>query len=321
LYFNQHSINHMNRHYQFLSIIIIIILAIACNNNKKNSPVNTAAADSTKTEVVAAPDILQEYQTYLSKLDSTDKRTTAKAVQMFQALFKNAAINTRDSGFILFEQHYTRVNYILNDKHYNDTTNYLPLFLEATDGEPVVVSKKVKAYEDSLKAYGFTVMYDGEGGTYVGQDRDFIAKHFYNYVSATMKEYLEQVNKENKAEFSADAGIIIDPKKHVDRIIWWENFIREHPDFRLAHTAIENKKYYLLYLLTGMDNTPVLSHSDQSLEAYYNTAYTYLEKTYPDSETNKLVNPYYKALLQKDTAKANALVETYKKKRLVTVFE
>ncbi len=239
------------------------------------------------------------------------------AAEKYKTLFKGQSNSLADSGYVLFEKFYLRTSNTINDVHYKDTTDYTPLVvLPYAGAPPVKLSKKLNTYRQAMEANGFQVAMT-EGFTYLLQERDFIAKHFYPFVSPTLKQFLVQLNKENKEGFQEDAGLTIGPTQLVDRVIWWENFVQKHPDFILLKHAEAERKAYLSTLLTGMDNSPILSFDDNKLDPYYAEAYQYLNKKAPTSKTNEVLKPYYEALQKGDTAKAYTLLTRYKLDKVI----
>lgn len=271
--------------------------------------------DTKKTRTSSA---LNEYKIFVSTLDSTNLETTTTAAKKFIELFKSETDTcVRDSGFILFDNYYTQICNNLNDTSNKNLSD--SLIMRDTLGNQISVSEKLKNYEILLKNNGFEVA-SAEGMAYIKQNRELIANYFYNYVSTPMKKYLIEVNKETKEGFSEDAGLVIEPKAYVDRLIFWENFLRENPNFIYQNLIEEKQKWLLTFFLYGMENAPVMwnnAEEGNSLNGYYKTAYSYLENSYPISETNKIVNPYFKFLLQNQENKADSIRKCYEIKKLI----
>ena len=265
------------------------------------------------------PNLLNDYNSFLLKLDSTEITTVPSAITKYQTLFKNGSIGIKDSAFVLFSTYYEKVDRNVNQRMEKDTTNFDPLISLDANMNPLPISEKLKKYKDRIEQNGFEIS-STEGMAYLKQDRDYIAKNFYGYVSKTMRVYLEQVNRENKEGFQEDAGPTIEPKAFVDRVVWWENFITNNNNFMMLEDAKERKKYLLTFLIIGMDNTQVLSYDSSGIEEYYKTAYTYLQNKFPNSETAKIILPYFNALLEKDIAKAEQIVNDYKRHKQIIDF-
>ncbi len=240
----------------------------------------------------------------------------SKAADKYTSLFKGQPSSMADSGYVIFEKFYRRVDNTINEIHFQDSTDYKPLVLVYDEPNPLALTQKLKDYNNKMIANGFEVDMT-EGATYLKQDRDFIAKHFYSFISPVLKEYLVQVNKDHKEGFSEDGGLTISPVQLADRVIWRENFLRKHPDFIFRKSAESERKSYLATLFEGMDNTPVLSFEDGKLDPSYAEAYQYLQKKAPQSPASKLIKPYFAALQKQDTSKANSLLTLYKLDGLV----
>lgn len=297
--------------------ILTTILACKQTQNKTSDDIHsdtTIAANS-----ATSSNALTEYQNFIYKLDTVNVETATSAAKKYQELFAHENLEKKDKGFILFNNHYERLEKNINELHEKDTTNFDPLIMVDVLGKSLPISQKLKDYNDKLKRNGFEVS-STEGMSYIQQDREFIAKWFYSYVSPKMKEYLQQLNKENKEGFQEDAGLTIEAKQYVNRLIWWDSFIQENPRFTLVDEAKEHRKYLLTFFIIGMDNSPIIDYETNKLDDYYKTAYSYLQDNYPNSEMNKIVNPYFKALLQNDNKKAAEMLNDYKKKGIVIDF-
>ena len=287
----------------FPGIIVLLVLAAwGCGQKTQYvEPVKSVTHD----DIFSRSLVLEEYEKYLSKLDSFNIGTSTLAVQKFRDLFENANTDTRDAGYALFEAYYEKLTGHAGEK---DTVDLEPFVYVEKSGARKL-PEELQKYEEYLHNNGFQVEIS-EGTPFIAQDRDFIAVRFYSYVSPVVKKYLEQLNMENKEGFSEDAGIYITPKQFTERVVWWEKFVLNNPTFIMTDKAKENKKFYLSWFLRGMDNTPVLSGKE--FNEYYQTAYSYLQETFPETEARRFVSPYYQALLQGNVLKADSLLEKYR---------
>jgi hypothetical protein len=323
LYLNQNTLeNHRIMTRSIIISAITLFIATACNQSQNNTTANHSPIDTTafKMPVPQTSDALSIYKTYINKLDTLDVYTASLAAHKYQELFQDEQPTFRDSGYILFSNYYKKLDRNLNELHVKDTGNYHAFIPGYTSKKENTPTDKQKQYVEDLHKNGFQLA-SAEGMTYIQPDFDVVNSWFAPYVSPALKEYLEQLNKENKEGFAADAGLVISPEQYADRVIWWENFIKNNPSFVLLDEAKEKQKHLLTFFILGMDNTPIRSYKDGSLEPYYKTAYDYLQKTYSNTEANQLVAPYYKALLQNDTATSNSLLKRYRSKGYILIFE
>jgi hypothetical protein len=306
------------KNYIYPASILLITLG-ACNQSQ--NAVSLGSIGKTSFEEVEIPikytnSMLCKYADYVSALDSADLKSSLLAAEKFKDIFSGKNSSLADSAFFIFNQVYEKLYRNLNLLHDKDTTNYDPLVAAYKPDIRPKISENLLDYNRQLHKNGFNVAIK-EGMTYIEEDRDFISTHFYTHISATMKAYLRELNKENKEGFAEDAGMTISPQQLSDRILWWENFMRKNPSFIFAVEARENKKYYLTFLLEGMDNTPLLADDQKTVEDFYKTAFKYIHNTYPASETTRLVTPYFKALLKNDFLLTNRLLMKYRKEGII----
>lgn len=256
---------------------------------------------------------ISEFKAFVSKLDSSDVVSATKAFEKYIELFDKQSPSLCDSGFVVFQTLYDSLEMHLNIKLQNDTTDYEPLL----SGNQSLVSKKQKDYQKHLLVNGFKIS-SNEGATYIEQDRAFVARSFYSFVTPEMKAYLNELQKENKEGFAVDKVMSITPKQLVDRTVWYELFLAKYPDFVFNGNCKDYHKAYLTYLLCGYENTAIYKNKEtQEISDYFVNAYNYLNSKYHDSEAVKLVNPYYDSLKQKQASNAQSILKNYRIKGLI----
>ncbi len=298
---------------KYFLFFIGYVLISACNSSDKNTAISTIV----ETNLRYNDQLIEKYSSFLMELDTATMENSVVAAKEYAKLFERQDKNTCDSAFFTFKKYYNKLNNTINDLHYNDTTlNYDSLLIDLNTISKTQLSKNLKAYGKRLNTNGFKVDMT-EGETYISQDPDFIEKWFYKYVSPQLKECLIQLSKEDKEAFAEDASLMITPTQFVDRIVWWEKFIAKYPN---ATTTKESKQIwndYLSILLRGMDNTPVIDFDKPTISEYYNNAYSYLQKSFPETQTNRIVNPYFKLLTQNKNREAEQLLEEYKTEKVI----
>jgi hypothetical protein len=300
----------------FLCICFIVLCA--CSNNKKQPPAETKHAvkadkPATKTSAGNKPQytnpLFNQYAVFIKSLNFTDPENATKAAAKYTTLFKGREAATCDTAFLIFSNYYDKLSLELDDTYQRATT--------MADSEltgkrkPEKLRTNAGNYLSKLKNNGFDIAKD-KGIAYVGQDRDFIALWFYDDVSPVMKMYLEQLNKENKNVYIKNAAITISAKQLVEREIWWEQFVNEHPGFISIADAVIHQKSYLQALLQGTDKTWIIDDNND-LNDFFNEAYSYLLNKYPSSAVAKLVAPYYAFLKAGRRYRADSLMNVYQK--------
>ncbi|MFC6996422.1 hypothetical protein [Rufibacter roseus] len=293
----------------FYILLTALLIFGSCQQKSKNTEQGTQApAQVRQEEQSILHPLLAEYGQFLTRLDSGKVENMSVAAEKYKELFKGQNTSLADSGYVLFEKFYNRVDNTINE-NYNEE-KYDSLVIHQGLSKSLQKSKELRTYDRHLNKNGFKLAMT-EGITYLKQDRNFVKKHFYTFLSPVLKVYLSKLNKENIEGFADDASLTIAPRQLADRVIWWEDFVKANPEFILVEEAKENVQDYLTTLLVGMDNTPVLEHGDNRLNSYYAEAYHYLLKERPNSKAAKAVKPYFQALQNADTLRANVLLKQY----------
>lgn len=264
---------------------------------------DTADVDSENPRLTA-------YRTFIQKLDSTDISSPLKAQGEFQTSFNGQSQGLCDSAFVVFQTLFDKVELALNAQHQNDTTDYEPLFSGSK-----TLSPSLKKFQHTLNVNGFRLALVDEM-TYIEQDRAFVAQHFYPSLSPVMKEFLEEIRKENREGFAAKGGVSISPKQFAERTVWYEKFIAANPRFVSVDKCKNYQKAYLTYLFSGYGTTGLYTASGD-LSPYFKTVYTFLLTKHSDTQTAQMLQPYYKAIKEKDQDKAKAILKELKIKGII----
>lgn len=296
-----------------------------------SSPTPEKAPEAIRTkakEIEETRDLLNEYKTFVASLDSKSEKSMTAAAEKYAELFAGSNKQLCDSGYVVFDELYTKIEGNLNDRLMNDKSfeNFPCVSYDSLGIKEQPFEKKFLPFKKSIEKNGFRINCP-EGMVEIGEERSFVAKHFYAFVSPVMKKYLEGLRIESDQVFSADAGISISPQQYVDRLVFWENFNKNNPDFILFKRARSIQRYLFTFFLLGMDNTPLINQftddngvERMELDIYFKDAYDYLNKKHPNSEANALVKPYKLTVLKNETAKRERLIQTYTKRGLMIDF-
>jgi hypothetical protein len=301
------------------------VIVVSCRSNEKKKIQKTAIATASSSHItnpvmddfaVNAPH-LEEFKTFLKGLNDTVTDNATVAAKKFQELFKNDDATICDTALILFN----KFDVLLADKadgvHDKDTTiQYDSLLTDSNGIHSNQISAKTAQYDRLLKANGLRVTSE-EGETYIVQDLDFEIKWFKDKLSKPIQQYLTETAKEDKEGLAEDMGLVITPKKLAERTIWWEDYLKKYPNIIVSVQTKYNWQGDLEILLTGLDNSPVLNHSPFSLDDRYAEAYTFLQISHPNSNTNQIINPYFKLTIKKDSTGAKKLLENYEKQGII----
>lgn len=292
---------------------LIVIIILSCNGEGSKSFKNEENIGTTNLSALEK-DPLIAYTTFINSLDTTNAAIVSIAAAEFEQVFSPDTDTLQaDSGFALFNGFYNKVTNSINEQHIKNPSKF---GIRLSDKERKNSGKPQNAEVEKLMANGFSIAMS-EGNTYLKQDRTFIAKAFYPYVSSGMKEYLLQLNKENEEGFIEDAGLVITPLNLAKRVIFWETFLKKYPSFTFTTEIVQSQKANLTFLLEGIDNTPLMDRSGHKICKNYQTAFEYLLQMEPHSQIASLIKPYYKALTIQDKKAINKLLKEFKTKGLI----
>ena len=291
-----------------LVIIAFVLVLVACKRNDqpdKQNKIEESNVFSDSLWMHQESEKIKAFRTYLHSLDSTSAQSGKLAIQDFVTRFSTESTGLADTAYLVLKQVLDTIEQEINTALLTDTTNYL---MQTPAGK---VSPALQKLEASLVGTGFKTL-ESEGFIYVVQHYSFIFQQVKNTVSNTMSEYLTQIVKENNEGFSVDAAITIQPSQHIERIVWYEQFIARNPEFVLISNCKAYKKAYLTYLFSGMDNTKLFSDlSAMRLNSYFQQAYKLVLQKYPHSECASLVKPLLHAIEQKNMNALNELLKNY----------
>ena len=298
--------------YNATLILLTVLLFSACQKPKEEKIEIERINNFNDTMLVQTENPkLIEFRSFVQQLDSSKINSVSLAIEKFKTVFNGQQTSLCDSGFVVFQQLMDTIDVKLNNQLQNDTTEYEHYF------EISKFPTKVLKFRELLTKNGFKLS-SSQDMVFIEQDRTFPINTLASLLSEPMKLYLSEIEIENREGFSENAAIIISWKQHVDRIIWYENFIKANPTFVFLENCINYKKAYFTYLLTGFENTKLFNpDKDSELNSYYSNAYRYLMQTYPDSETAQLTTPYLETIEQNSIEARRELLKKYVIKGLI----
>ena len=157
------------------------------------------------------------------------------------------------------------------------------------------VNMNYNDYTRNLAKNGL-VLDSEEGMNFVEVNPEFLLQNAGDGISAGMKAFLLLDEKEVKRRDSGDGGLAITAQEFAERTIGWELFNQKYPHF-LAHIETENKaRYGIRTLLYGMDNTPAFDSQTHKIVAEFKTAYEWVIKNHPQTQTGKAIQSVYDIL-------------------------
>lgn len=198
----------------------------------------------------------QMYQKFLDTTANTEKQNTA----------------LQDYGYSILEQDEKQAE---GAKIKGDTT----LFKMLSPRDQYIFENNGKAYID--------IFYVGEGTFVYRQHPSYLKNLVTDYLPADQKAFLNRLAKDNQALFMYDSAITIGWNALIDRALFWEKFIQQHPKsfyIRQAQSLYEDYQFYLFF---GSSNTP-MSDLYSSQHGYINEAALAHLKQLPNQKSSQL---------------------------------
>ncbi len=303
----------MNK-FSYIIFFLFLLILNACQKPKQEENqrerIRINSYNDTSLVRIENPKLI-EFREFTQQLDGSNINSVQQAVEKFKATFSGQQTSLCDSSFVVFQQLMDTITTYQNIKLQTDTTEY-ELYFETNH-----LPYKVLNYKKLLAKNGFKLSYSN-GMVFIEQDRSYPINLLSSMLSEPMKMYLAEIEIENREGFSENAAIIISWKQHVDRIIWYEDFIKANPTFVFLENCKNYKKAYFSYLLTGFKNTKLYIDDNQTvLNPYFNSAYSYLIQAFPNSETTQLTTPFLETLQQGSTEARKELLKQYVIKGLI----
>lgn len=290
------------------AIVSFLLFSVSCKNKSGEGASNDSDSSYLSVNVPTANSenvLLTGYRNMVLTLSYDSVESVSVALNEYRKQFTGQPAGLCDSAYLVLQGCVDSIENILSNALMNDSTDYEPLF---TGRNP---PQKLLDLKNRLVSNGFIIK-STDGMAYVVQNRKFILDNIGTLVSEPMKEYLSEIERENAEGFTDEHGIIITAKKHADRIIWYENFLKANNGFVLRNNCVSYKKAYLTYMLLGILDTHLFQNeTEMQLSPYFTKAYAYILKTYPDSELATIIGEYQSAIEQKNKSLVDDLIKKY----------
>lgn len=136
-----------------------------------------------------------------------------------------------------------------------------------------------------------------EGSVFIQRNTDYLKDKFSQFWSEGMEKFMHMYSIENDKMYANDGGISIPLNDMVDRVVYWEKFNCNFPDFVLSNHVSSAVREYTYFLLNGMDNTPAFGYDEsETFSSDFKDTYHYTLRKYPDTDFGAIVKEYLKLL-------------------------
>jgi hypothetical protein len=285
----------MNKTY-CLTLIILFLWACQSNPNQFDSQSQTPNQEQIQK--------LSEYKQRLSQFNINELGSISIALQDYLNTFEESPSLLNDLAFFEFKKFHENVLVSI----YND-------FLTAQiDQQPVDISQ----INSKLEAFGILAT-QSEGELILKCKRSFYLKNFSKFLTKLCLSYEKQLSQEQDRPAVEGAAIIIEIKDLVERIVWREKLILDHPDFSQAQELKAELRLLKTLLLQGSDNTPAFAYSSEEqprrIEKDFEEAYQWAAQKHQHMPIGKTCSQYL-SLLKKSNSFLNSEIESFLENQL-----
>lgn len=237
---------------------------------------------------------------------------------LIQFMDKNiAAVSGKDAARMVTELERAQRNYLakLEEKYYSETTvqeSMSKIYNNGFDLSKLDETQDagLKSLLTETKAMGYKVE-TAEGMFFPIMDYEFLKK-YSPYASDDIKDYINIMAVESNKVPAKDAALVIGWDEVVERALAQEAFIGKYGSSDKAETIKELNKRYLTFMLYGLNNTPLFSYEDKTMDKEARKAYQKAVEDNKDSELIKTLSSYME-LLEKSGYKFTEEADKFRK--------
>ena len=237
-----------------------------------------AALSSNMDKWVEVPCPTSEYQQKLTQIGFKDTASVAEAADELLKIAKAQSDRCKEELLFLFREYYFASLAKCNEK-------IDQLKIDETSKDNL---------NKSLAKVGWTIKMS-EGNYYLGESPTWFATEFKEILTATYREYFRLRSQEIREGFSEDAGLLISWEQLRKRIITWENFLHQYPDFVEKANIQPYLADYLSTYLGGMDNTRIYGKK-MALKKEVKVSYENFIKKNKSSKYHSIVKEFYEMI-------------------------
>lgn len=262
------------------SCVVVALIGCKPNETKSNTPISNPL-----------PQTLESFADSMVRLDNYSLESIDVAAGYFKRL---APVDTTlaDSAAVMFLRYIGTVADTTNQVLLKDTTDYFKLVYYQDKNVP----QKQKQFQQHLLSNHMILQADGEGGVYVAPDYQWINQVLQPKTSPATDLYLSLLAREEMNPALLDAGLAIEMKELVDRLIASERLTNEKLPRFFSYDVAQKNKLYTGILLIGSSNSPAVDFTDMTVTEEFKKGYDYLVGAYAHSRAAKLVNEWQQVL-------------------------
>lgn len=245
-----------------------------------------------------APCPTSDYQQTLTRIGFKDPASVAEAARELLKIAQAQPDKCKEELLFLFRKYYLASLDKYNDQCqeklsllFNNNYAALEKNNENIDKANLIKLAQQDPLNKALAQVGWTIIMS-EGNYYLGELPDWFATEFKAVLTPAYREYFHIRSQEIREGFSVDAGLLISWEQLRKRIITWENFLQQYPDFVEKPQIQSYLANYLGTYLGGMENTRIYG-KDRGLKNEVRASYENFIRQDKGSKCINIIQEYY----------------------------
>lgn len=263
-----------------------------------------------------------QYEKFILTLNPADPNSVTRALEKYTSLFCPQYSAEAQAAFLEFRTFHSEVRDKMESNLPYEGNEAMELERYVYNHEsnpdlqpPASIKKWVTPGEDN----GFYLRGGPEGGVFWDREPDFLLDNFMACFDEPMLDFLTQVAMEEAGELLfQDASYGIDPLEAAERAVFWEAFMKNHPDFALLNDCKYNYFTYYSMLFCQLDNSPFFDYEKNQLHDWLKKDLEKIAATWPETQVGKDVKAFLE-LLKINGYKDTEEVKTFRKEKVRTV--
>lgn len=228
-----------------------------------------------------------------------------------------ADVSREDAAKMIVELERAQQNYLpkLEEKYYSDAAvqeNLSKIYNKDFDLSKLdeIQDAGIKSLLAETREMGYRVE-TAEGTFFPILSYEYL-KEFSPYASDDIKAYIDIMAVESSKVPAKDAALVIGWDEVVERALAQEAYITKYGSSVKADAVKELQKRYLTFMLYGLNNTPLFSYEDKTMDKEARAAYKAAVKDNEGSGLMKLLGEYMQ-LAEKSGYKLTDELDTFRK--------
>lgn len=229
--------------------------------------------------------VQEEFKQYAENLDKTKKESVERLKEKYTQIVSDQSSESRSP---LFKD--------LRYYHNQMIIHYAESIEKELNGITYNLSyKELTKRRAGFYYLGIDIQQD-EGYYFVIANSGWYLNEFGIFLPDEWKEFLKQCEYEEKHRYIDDAAVMISWGQLRKRVVFWENFLDNYPNFVEKSTAEEYLSLYMSTYLKGSGNSPIYAYDTKKVFPKIIKSYENFIKFNKESRFHEIVRSQYKII-------------------------